>query len=503
MKRFFYAFAAFLVLAGGVSAKPANLLEGALWQYSADEGKTFQATPPTLPEVGVVKVVARAEFPADPAGIASLDLIVPLAGKSSGVYALNGQTIEPPMAGMSYRRIPGVPATRLLRGANVLLAQLSLDAKATASSGGWPRIELTALRAEDIRVVVGPVLGMMDEGSWSVFVRTNLPASVEVVKAGDGKPVVVKDAVVESRSGLFHRVRIPRRAAPAALRLVAGDHAVTQPLSPPPAWPAGGAWVFAALGDSRDNAVAWGKIAAAVAAQNPRLVLHNGDFVGSGTVDHSWETDFAAPAAELLGRVPMYPAIGNHERNAPLYDEVFVTPGEGGRNRNWAQAVGEVLLIGIDGAQEWAPDSDNAKWLAGVLAPSRAKFILLMSHYPAWSSGRHGKAGADGKPAEKTVRQMQETVMPLLERCRATAMLAGHDHNYERSEPPGGVSMIVMGGAGAPLRPKGEGINNPHSKVFVQQHHYAFFTVEGDTLTMSVRTPEGEEIDRRAWEGRR
>ena len=67
--------------------------------------------------------------------------------------------------------------------------------------------------------------------------------------------------------------------------------------------------------------------------------------------------------------------------------------------------------------------ADNAKWLAGVLAPSRAKFILLMSHYPAWSSGRHGKAGADGKPAEKTVRQMQETVMPLLERCRATAKI--------------------------------------------------------------------------------
>ena len=29
-----------------------------------------------------------------------------------------------------------------------------------------------------------------------------------------------------------------------------------------------------------------------------------------------------------------------------------------------------------------------------------------------------------------------------------TAFIAGHDHDYERSEPPDGVTVIVSGGAG-------------------------------------------------------
>ncbi len=93
----------------------------------------------------------------------------------------------------------------------------------------------------------------------------------------------------------------------------------------------------------------------------------------------------------------------------------------------------------------------------------------------------------------------------MLKEYQATAMFAGHDHIYERSEPTNGVSMIVCGGAGAPLRGKAGNASkqNPYSKVFASKHHYCLLTVSGDVCTMKVYTPEGTVIDTRSWPARK
>ena len=41
-----------------------------------------------------------------------------------------------------------------------------------------------------------------------------------------------------------------------------------------------------------------------------------------------------------------------------------------------------------------------------------------------------------------------------MKKYHATAFISGHDHDYERSEPPGGVTVIVSGGARAPALPE-------------------------------------------------
>ena len=63
----------------------------------------------------------------------------------------------------------------------------------------------------------------------------------------------------------------------------------------------------------------------------------------------------------------------------------------------------------------------------------------------------HGKVDENNMPNEKAMLQMRQTVAPLLAKYKATAMFAGHDHTYERSEADG-VTFITSGGAGAPLR---------------------------------------------------
>jgi hypothetical protein len=95
--------------------------------------------------------------------------------------------------------------------------------------------------------------------------------------------------------------------------------------------------------------------------------------------------------------------------------------------------------------------------------------------------------------------------MPLLKKHNVTAMFAGHDHFYERSEPKDGITMIVTGGAGAPLRDKAPGAKqqNPYSVVFEKKLHYCILSVGEDFCTMEVFTPKGEVIDTRKWPARK
>jgi hypothetical protein len=255
------------------------------------------------------------------------------------------------------------------------------------------------------------------------------------------------------------------------------------------------------LGDSRTGTNDWAKVAAAVLKAQPVFSVFVGDMVSSGRHDYQWDEQYFAPAKEYFATIPYYAVIGNHEQNVSFFTRIFQTPG----GKNWSQEIGSVLLIGIDGAMNWNKGSKLTKWLESLLAKSKAKFIFLFSHYPAWSSGSHGRLNAGGEPRERNMRLSQNVIMPLLKRYKATAMFAGHDHIYERSEPEEGISMIVTGGAGAPLRHKVRDakIQNPYSKVFASKLHYCLLKIDGGICTMKVFTLNGEKIDERIWKARK
>jgi hypothetical protein len=268
----------------------------------------------------------------------------------------------------------------------------------------------------------------------------------------------------------------------------------------------GGKLRFAALGDNRTNPQDWAKVAGAVVKAKPDLVVHTGDLVASGRDDWQWDQECFGPAKGLFAAIPCFPVIGNHEENSPLYGELFYSPTADGRGSNWTHRIGKILLIGIDSGKEWSTGGECAKWLEAQLAGAKdANFIFLASHDPAWTSGTHGSLGPDGRPSERAVRQFQDVVFPLLAKYRATAMIVGHDHFYERSEPPGGVTQIITGGAGAPLRQKAENAakQNPYSKAFASTLHYCLLEVDETTCTMKAFDLEGKTIDSRTWEARK
>ena len=80
------------------------------------------------------------------------------------------------------------------------------------------------------------------------------------------------------------------------------------------------------------------------------------------------------------------------------------------------------------------------KWVADRLAEANDRWKLVVLHEPTYSSGSHGSA--------KTTRGILE---PIMVAGKVHAFLGGHDHDYERTKPIGGIVHFVTGGGGAPL----------------------------------------------------
>jgi len=420
---------------------------------------------------------------------------------------LNHEEIIFPAEGMIYRTVPGIEPDWLNPGANQLTVRMWVrNPSADSVLVFAPTVSLSPMTAANLEFQTGPILGAFGADFFTLTARTNLPATVSVYRLETGQVLEGPEdrlRAAESDRGLLHRLRVPRRnLGPSEAYAVIAERdgfSVRRIIHPPKA--PGKTFRIAIVGDTRTNVEAWRVIANAVAELRPLLVVHLGDMVTSGIRDWQWDTEYWEPGRALLSGVPTYPVIGNHEAEAPLYDELGYTPSKDGLARNWAQSIGGVLLIGIDGRQDWSEESANAAWLEEVLSASDAEFTFLFSHYPGWSSAQHGRVGEEGQPVERPARDARQTVIPLLSRYGGTAFVAGHDHVYERSELPGGITSITCAGGGAGLYPMSEEaeIQNPYSHVFINRHHFCLLEVTPDEVTFGAMTPEGVLLDVRRW----
>jgi len=494
-----------------------DLLAGAAPQYSTDGGETFSTQPPSIAPRDRATVTIGFEFNGTTAPATDADEVASLTVSHDVTTALrslrlelNGQDVPLPLEGMRYRTVPGIDPGWLQPGANRLIVEL--EVRNASRDSAWvfaPAITLAALRSSDVEFQTGPLLGAFGEDFFTLTARTNMPATVAVYRLEAGQlpeRFETLEPLAQTRLGLLHRLRVPR-GRPG----VSGSYAVVAErdgfhasrIIEPPSAPQG-AFRFVAVGDSRTHVEDWHAVATAVAGANPRLLIHVGDIVTDGRRDWEWDAQFWDPGEILLAHTPSYLVIGNHEQNAALYDELAFSPSQDGRSRNWAQELGGVLLIGIDGGQDWSSGSANAAWLEEILSGSDARFTFLFNHYPGWSSATHGRLDEEGHPVERPVREAREVIVPILGRYGATGFVAGHDHDYERSELPTGVTAITCGGGGAPLyRPTDQAeIQNPYSQVFFDRHHFCLFEVESDKITLRALTPAGELLDTRQWDAR-
>ena len=136
----------------------------------------------------------------------------------------------------------------------------------------------------------------------------------------------------------------------------------------------------------------------------------------------------------------LVPVLGNHDYMSGEQADVLRAVG---RTRSWyADRVGIVRVIVLD--TERVKSRAQKAWLERTLTtPTRARWTIVAMHKPTYSAGYHG--------SDVTI---QATWVPLFSRYGVPLVLAGHDHDYQRSKPLDGVTYVVSGGA-ATLRPTG------------------------------------------------
>ncbi|MBI4569188.1 MAG: metallophosphoesterase family protein [Planctomycetes bacterium] len=247
---------------------------------------------------------------------------------------------------------------------------------------------------------------------------------------------------------------------------------------------AGKPYTMLVYGDSRSFPSTHAAIVRKMQAEDGLFFINTGDMVKVGSSYDAWRTEHFEPLGDMGARRVLWPVMGNHEANSPWYFTFFSVPGPGTENY-YTFSVGDAKYVVVDSNLPLAAGSPQITWAEAEMKGSTAKWLIVIAHHPAYSTGDHG-----GYPL------VQAALVPLLEKYRAALFFQGHDHNYERLEK-NGVTYVTAGGGGARLRgATADAKDTPWSKKFAMAHHYCVVSIAPGAIEGVVKGTDGKEIDR-------
>jgi 3',5'-cyclic AMP phosphodiesterase CpdA len=122
--------------------------------------------------------------------------------------------------------------------------------------------------------------------------------------------------------------------------------------------------------------------------------------------------------------------LGNHDVRVDEGRYEFSLLGMPGRY--YSRRAGDVEVFALDSN---ALDGGQTSWLRRRLAASTARWKIVAFHHPAYTCGEY-----------RSTTEVVRSWVPLFERYAVQLVLSGHDHNYQRFRPRGGVTYVVHGG---------------------------------------------------------
>ncbi len=260
------------------------------------------------------------------------------------------------------------------------------------------------------------------------------------------------------------------------------------------------ALMFALIGDTQrnnDTPWAWGKIAEKVWQDRPNFVVHVGDLVDKGLKKTDWTEHFFPYGHILMNRVPIYPVLGNHEQDSPLYYDYIVAPAP---EYYYTFTYGNIQFFMIDSNRDLYEGSEQYNWLEWELSKSTAMWKIAMHHHPPYTSDSNDYG--DTAKELSILGSKSRNLVPLYDKYGLDFCLYGHTHLYERSWPmtndrintKDGVIYINSGGAGGYIEDFA-----PTRSWFTTElqavHHYCTFNIYQDQLIFKAIDHEGRLID--------
>jgi phosphodiesterase/alkaline phosphatase D-like protein len=260
------------------------------------------------------------------------------------------------------------------------------------------------------------------------------------------------------------------------------------------------AFSFTVIGDTQRNPAVTGKIAKLMWDRRPNFVVHCGDVVDDGAAKGQWTGDLFKPCNELFGRVPVYPCIGNHEKNHAHYYKYFSLPNPE-YYYSFKYGNAEFFVLDTNGLRDLTPNGEQYKWLEKGLAASDAKWKFCYHHHPAYSSDADDYGNTAKGPGTLGDRRVQQ-LLPLYEKHNVDVVFNGHIHLYERTWPvrggkvdqKAGIIHITSGGGGGKLEDVA-----PTPAFFKQENrvdfHFCYVTIHQGALHFKAFDQEGRLFD--------
>jgi hypothetical protein len=204
-------------------------------------------------------------------------------------------------------------------------------------------------------------------------------------------------------------------------------------------------------------------------------------FGHSGASDEDWGSKFFQPYQPLLGSIPFYPALGNHDGNFAFPQNKparYYTFTYGGLAQFFALDTTSNTESGPS-RPGYLEDSPQFHWMQSEFAKPHPLWVIPYFHHPMFT------AGPEHPPSLEQLRHW----FALFTGSGVKVVFSGHEHNFQASEvssTTGGIRFFVSG-AGGELRRGNvqKNMRKAHIQAWAEQNHFLEVDIDGKTMKVT------------------
>jgi hypothetical protein len=244
-------------------------------------------------------------------------------------------------------------------------------------------------------------------------------------------------------------------------------------------------WKFGFVGDTQQAEDRLEPLMAMLASYGVEFVLHLGDMVDEATSDLEWDRLIAAA---LKHRVRLMPVVGNHDvRNdyaddgASRFRQYFPDL----PNTFYHFRHRSVNFLMLNSERSFVCGSEQAAFLRWHLQWNLGTAIACL-HRPTFTASDRDRL---------SMYSRRVWLHGAIRETDVVAVLAGHNHYFERTKPLDGVTYVVSGGGGGVLREADEAGDARTAKRIAGKNHFGIGRVYDDRIVVSVRDLDDRQLD--------
>lgn len=297
----------------------------------------------------------------------------------------------------------------------------------------------------------GPYLQMANDNAMTIRWRTNTNTNSVVRYGNDPANLNLTKTVSGNRTE--HEVRLTGLSAltqyyysvGSSTEVIAGgDNSYRFTTSPTPGnGTSTRVWLIGDSGTAnRNSAAVYNAYLNYEGSESTNLWVMLGDNAYNDGTDREYQNAVFNTYPELLRRTPVWPTLGNHDgRSADsssesgVYYNIFTLPRNAqagglasGTEAYYSFDYGDIHFICLESYEtDRSKNGAMMTWLKNDLAANNQKWTIAFWHHPPYTKGSHNS------DTERTLIEMRENALPILESYGVDLVFSGHSHSYERS----------------------------------------------------------------------